>query len=87
MGYPYDERYRSVADWDYNLRLLADGTKFTYIAETICTYNDTDGLSSNTKDRSFLKERRQKVCQAVGILPYCWGILQRAKRKIMREKW
>ena len=85
--YQYSEKYRSVADWDYNLRLLSDGIRFRYIAETICTYNDADGLSSSTKDYDFLKERRQKVCRAVGLLPYCWGILQRAKRRLLNEKW
>ena len=85
--YQYSEKYRSVADWDYNLRLLSDGIRFRYIAETICTYNDADGLSSSTKDYDFLKERRQKVCRAVGLLPYCWGILQRGKRRLLNEKW
>lgn len=86
-NYNYDEAYRAVADWDYNLRLLADGIRFAYIGETICTYNDADGLSSNSKDSDFLKLRRQKVCQAVGVLPYCWGLVQRAKRKLLNEKW
>jgi len=83
--YQYDEKYRSTADWDYNLRLLIDGVPFKYIGETICTFNDADGLSSSTKDLDFLKVRRQMVCQAVGTLPYCWGILQRAKRRILNE--
>lgn len=86
-SYRYDESYHAVADWDYNLRLLADGIQFAYIGETVCTYNDADGLSSSTKDYDFLKERRQKVCRAVGLLPYCWGILQRAKRRLLNEKW
>lgn len=85
--YLYDEKYRSVADWDYNLRLLIDGIRFTYIKETICIFNDADGMSSNIKDRDFLKVRRQMVCRAVGVLPYCWGILQRAKRRLMNEKY
>lgn len=85
--YTYDENFRSVSDWDYNLRLLADGTKFRYIGETICIFNDEDGLSSSTKDYVFLKVRRQKVCRAVGIMPYLWGLLQRAKRKLLNEKW
>lgn len=85
--YMYNEKYRSVADWDYNLRLLIDGIKFTYIRETICTFNDSDGLSSSTKDYDFLKVRRKLVCKAVGFLPYCWGILQRAKRRLLNEKW
>ena len=83
--YQYDEKYRSTADWDYNLRLLIDGVPFTYIGETVCTFNDADGLSSSTKDLDFLKVRRQMVCQAVGLLPYCWGVLQRAKRRILNE--
>ena len=85
--YLYDEKYRSVADWDYNLRLLIDGIRFMYIKETICTFNDADGMSSNVKDRDFLKVRRQMVCRAVGVLPYYWGILQRAKRRLMNEKY
>ena len=85
--YRYDERYRSVADWDYNLRLLTDGIRFTYIRQTICTFNDTDGLSSSTKNYNFLKVQRQKVCRAVGVLPYCWGMLQRAKRRLLNEQW
>ena len=83
--YQYDEKYRSTADWDYNLRLLIDGVPFKYIGETICTFNDADGLSSSTKDLDFLKVRRQMVCRSVGTLPYCWGILQRAKRRILNE--
>jgi len=85
--YQYDERYRSVADWDYNLRLLIDGFRFTYIKETICTFNDADGLSSSSKDREFLKVRRKMVCRAVGVLPYCWGVLQRVKRRLLNEKY
>ena len=85
--YLYDEKYKSVADWDYNLRLLIDGIRFTYINETICTFNDNDGLSSSSKDRDFLKVRRRMVCKAVGILPYCWGSLQRAKRRLLNEKY
>ncbi|MCR5849113.1 MAG: glycosyltransferase [Bacteroidaceae bacterium] len=85
--YMYNEKYRSVADWDYNLRLLIDSIKFTYIRETICTFNDNDGLSSSSKDYDFLKVRRKLVCKAVGFLPYCWGILQRAKRRLLNEKW
>ena len=85
--YMYNEKYRSVADWDYNLRLLIDGIKFTYIRETICTFNDSDGLSSSSKDYDFLKVRRKLVCKVVGFLPYCWGILQRAKRRLLNEKW
>lgn len=85
--YSYDERFRSVADWDYNLRLLADGIRFRYISLTICIFNDTDGLSSKSKDHEFLKVRRQKVCQAAGVLPYCWGIMQRARRKLLNEPY
>lgn len=85
--YLYNEKYRSVADWDYNLRLLIDGIKFTYIRETISTFNDRDGLSSSCKDYDFLKVRRRLVCKAVGILPYYWGILQRAKRRLLKEKY
>lgn len=83
--YSYDERFRSVADWDYNLRLLSDGISFRYITETICTFNDADGLSSCTKDYEFMKVQRQKVCRAVGLLPYCWGLVQRAKRRLLNE--
>lgn len=85
--YQYNERFRSVADWDYNLRLLIDGIRFTYIGETISIFNDADGMSSSIKDHEFLRVRRQMVCQAVGILPYCWGILQRAKRRLLNEKY
>lgn len=85
--YQYDETYRSVADWDYNLRLLMDGIRFSYIGETICTFNDADGISSSAKDRDFLKVRRRMVCKAVGLLPYCWGILQRTKRRIFNEPY
>lgn len=85
--YLYNEKYRSVADWDYNLRLLIDGIKFTYIRETICLFNDNGGLSSSSKDYDFLKVRRRLVCKAVGIFPYCWGILQRTKRRLLNEKY
>ena len=85
--YQYNEKYKSVADWDYNLRLLIDGICFTYIGVTVCTFNDEGGLSSSTKDYEFLKERRTMVCRAVGIFPYLWGILQRAKRRLLNEKW
>ena len=85
--YAYDEQYRRVADWDYNLRLLIDGIAFHYIAETICTFNDAGGASSTGKDYTFLKVRRKKVCKAVGCLPYFWGILQRAKRRLLNETY
>ena len=84
--YLYDEKYKSFSDWDYNLRLLIDGIKFTYINETISIFNDCDGLSSNTKDVDFVKVRRKMVCKAVGVLPYCWGILQKVKRKLLNER-
>lgn len=85
--YTYDEQYRRVADWDYNLRLLTDGIAFHYIAETICTFNDAGGASSTGKDYTFLKVRQEKVCKAVGCLPYLWGILQRAKRRLLNQAY
>lgn len=85
--YTYDEQYRRVADWDYNLRLLIDGIAFHYIAETICTFNDAGGASTTGKDYTFLKVRREKVCKAVGCLPYYWGILQRAKRRLLIQAY
>lgn len=84
--YQYDERYSLCADWDYNLRLLTDGFRFTYINETISVFNDSNGLSSRNKDKEFLKVRRRMICKAVGILPYCWGFAQRVKRKILNER-
>jgi glycosyltransferase involved in cell wall biosynthesis len=85
--YQYDERYRSTADWAYNLRLLIDGIKFTYIKEIVCIFNDDNGLSTRIKDRDFSKVRRKMVCQAVGVIPYYLGFLQRAKRRFLNETW
>lgn len=79
----YNLEYKLVADWVYNLELLADSVNFRYINEVVSVYNDIDGLSSTKVDEKFLKLRRKLIVNAVGIMPYIWGILNKALNKVI----
>ena len=79
----YDPQYKLVADWVYNLQLLASGVNFHYVDLVIAKYNDVDGISSTRVDKHFLKERKNLVVNAVGILPYYWGLIAKAKKRIL----
>ena len=78
----YNTEYKLVADWVYNLELLADSIKFRYINEVVSIYNDVDGLSSTKVDETFLKHRRMLVVNAVGYIPYLFGLFN----KIIKRK-
>lgn len=79
----YDIKYKLVADWVYNLQLLAKGSKFYYINVIISYYNDVSGISSTQIDECFLKERKQLIVNAVGILPYYYGLLCKTLNKFL----
>lgn len=79
----YDPSYKLVADWAYNLKLLAEGTRFHYVNLVVAKYNDVDGISSTKVDKKFLEERKALVKNAVGLLPYYWGLCVKAKRRIL----
>lgn len=79
----YNLRYRLVADWVYNLNLLQHNTMFIYLDEIISLYNDIDGLSSTNNDEQFLADKRHLITDAVGILPYVYGILHKILKKII----
>lgn len=78
----YNTEYKLVADWVYNLELLADSIKFRYINEVVSFYNDIDGLSSTRVDEDFLKHRRRLVVNAVGYIPYIWGLFNKILKRI-----
>ncbi len=77
----YDLSYKYMADWAYNLKLLAQIVPFHYIGETISYYN-REGASALSKDVSFKKDRRVLVIGAVGLVPYLWGLVVRIIRMI-----
>lgn len=79
----YNLEYKLVADWVYNLELLAESVNFRYIDEIVSVYNDIDGLSSTKVDKKFLKLRRRLFINAVGFFPYLWGIFKKIKNKIL----
>lgn len=79
----YNTEYKLVADWVYNLELLAESVSFRYIDEVVSVFNDIDGLSSTKVDNQFLKYRRRLIVNAVGILPYLWGILNKIFNKLI----
>ena len=79
----YELKYKLVADWAYNLLLLAESKSFIYIDMIISHYNDVDGISSTQNDKSFLKERKKLVIEAVGILPYYCGLFIKAINRML----
>lgn len=79
----YDLEYKLVADWVYNLELLADAVNFRYVDVVVSKYNDVNGASSTKVDKKFLSKRRRLIINAVGIYPYIWGIICKAINKII----
>ena len=79
----YDAKYKLVADWVYNLQLLAELKKFNYIDVIISLYNDVSGISSTQIDESFLKERKQLIVNAVGVWPYYYGLIRKVINKLI----
>lgn len=79
----YDMSYKLVADWVYNLQLLADRVNFKYVDIIVSKYNDIDGISSTRIDKKFLAERKELVIRAVGYCPYYIGLLFKLIKKII----
>lgn len=79
-NYVYDERYKLVADWVYNLTLIKDHVNFDFIDVIVSVYN-TDGISSIKNDNLFLKNRKQLIVDAVGVIPYTYGLIVRLFRR------
>jgi len=79
----YDVEYKLVADWVYNLELLANNVSFTFVDVVVSRYNDIDGASSTKIDKKFLELRRGIIIDAVGIFPYLWGVFNKIKNKIL----
>ena len=79
----YELKYKLVADWVYNLQILAEFKTFKYIDVIISRYNDVNGISSTQIDECFLKERKQLIVNAVGILPYYYGLLCKTLNKFL----
>lgn len=79
--YSYDVNYRLVSDWVYNLTLVKNNVLFNYIGVVVSLYN-TEGLSSINEDSLFIANRRKMITDAVGYLPYLYGIFIRLLRKL-----
>lgn len=71
----YSLEYKLVSDWVYNLDLISKNVKFIYIDEIIAQYNDIDGISSTKVDNLFLERRKQLTINAVGYIPYYFGLV------------
>jgi len=65
LGISYDENYKILADWDYNLRLFAR-LRFEHISLPIARYA-CYGISDSTKDDVFLDDLQGKMIDYFGI--------------------
>ena len=66
----YELKYRIYADNVYNLKLLKEGIKFSYIDQIVTLYA-MEGLSSNLKDACFDEDRNRLIYEALGLIPLC----------------
>lgn len=64
MGVSYDERYSLYADWDYNLKLFANG-RFAYVPVLIASYA-CSGTSSGREDKLFLADKERNARRYLG---------------------
>lgn len=68
----YNEKYKIVADWDFNLYLMSKKIKFKYNGLIIASFN-THGISKHG-DNSFQKERRKIIKEYFGIIEWTFLI-------------
>lgn len=80
--YDYEEKYKLVADWAYNLNLLNKHVDFEYMDLVVAHYNNVSGISSNRNDGLFLKERMKLTVNAVGYIPFVYGLCMKVLRNI-----
>lgn len=80
--YDYEEKYKLVADWAYNLNLLSKHVDFEYMELVVAHYNNVSGISSNRNDSLFLKERMKLTVNAVGLMPFVYGLCMKVLRNI-----
>lgn len=53
---PYNLRYRTLADWDFNIRCFSNPALVTrYMDIVVARYNDMTGISKTVVDKEFLK--------------------------------
>lgn len=81
--FKYELKYKLAADWVYNLTLLKHSTSFVYMNEVVAIYNNIDGLSSTYNDNAFLSDRRKLVVDAVGFIPYVYGVACKIFKKLL----
>lgn len=81
-SHDYCEKYKMVADWVYNLNLLKEKILFVYADIVVAKYNNISGISSNRDDNTFLNERRQLTIEAVGVMPYVYGLFKKTWNRL-----
>ncbi|GFP46728.1 hypothetical protein MKANGN_06060 [Mycobacterium kansasii] len=63
---PYNLRYRSLADWDFNIRCFANPALVTrHMDVVVARFNELGGLSNTFVDKAFLK--RLPITTRLGI--------------------
>lgn len=65
VGIVYDESYKILADWDYNLKLFAS-LRFEHISLPIAKYA-CYGISDSNKDDAFLDDLQGKIIDYFGL--------------------
>ena len=62
----FNTRYKIAADWEMNIRIFANSkNNCQYFNKTICIFNE-NGLSSQSEDITFLKEKLLLFTKATG---------------------
>lgn len=89
LGISYDENYKILADWDYNLRLFAR-LRFEYISLPIARYA-CYGISDSRKDDVFLNDLQGKIIDYFGVRAFWlltpdWLSIAVAQRSNMMTK-
>lgn len=84
--YSYDLKYKIWADYDLNIRCMADkDLKFQYIKKLISYYNDFDGISDNFEDSLFLKNQSRLVYKFFPIQNFLLFIARKSATKLIKK--
>lgn len=81
--YTYNCKYSISADWDLNLRLLANGWDFKYINLIITEFN-TQGVSSKV-DTKFLEDKRNLIKRYFGVKEYLFYEIYQLTLKCLED--
>lgn len=82
----FDLRYRIMADYVFNIQAYCDSKfNFNYIRTLITIYEDTEGLSTRSRDEIFDKDHSKIIRDNFGVLIVCEYIIRKFFRTFERQ--